>query len=223
LNALHTITDNIHDITNEELIEGIKNLRNQYIMQDISHLRDAALVLEREGKSYQQDLYERISQSIDELVIKDAESTPPIPPKKSIKEAAAIYEQTRKSCYAAIEKIRDRLTDDKTKRELYVLTWEIPDNKLEDLLTLFREAIIRYNQMHKNIFTRPRGVEEILYKLSLIGVTEVEPTEGDEFDPAWHLHLDSQKTGFDFVICSTVHSGYKRNGRRILKAVVNVK
>ena len=221
LNKIHEL---VGSVAEEEILESINLLRNRLLKQDVKNLRDASFVLEREGKSYQQDLFERINLFIDGLDKKfNSDEMELYSPKKNIMidNAARLYEKEREDCYDIVMKIRNKLSCEEIKRALYIMTWELADSDMEDLIALFREAIIRYEQMNKNIFKSPKGVEEIQSKLALLGIVEVVPREGDEFDPVWHLHSAVGKTGFDFRVKATVHSGYKRNGRRILKAIVD--
>ncbi|MCL2218169.1 MAG: hypothetical protein FWB91_14295 [Defluviitaleaceae bacterium] len=199
-----------------EILDELKALRKRIIDEDIETLRDAAFVLEREGKTFQRDLFERITAILDAMSPK---KTPHIPKPFDAKPQP---EYNRKYFYDKINQIRSTISDEKIKRELYIMTWEISDAELEDLLLLFREAMVRFAQRHKNIFTEPPGIREIQYNLAKLGIMEVIPQGGDEFDPAWHLHSSPQKTGFDYRISKTIHPGYKRNGRRLLKAIVEV-
>jgi len=198
------------------MFEELKKARDDMIENDITTLRDAAHVLEREGKAFQRDLYERITLYLDGM----SNSKKPYIPKPFAPKADIEYK--RPLLYAKVDEIRSKVDDEGLKHELFAMTWEIPDRSMEYLLLLFRDAISRFAGRHKNIFTDPPGVSEIQYYLSTLGITEVTPQPGDEFDPTWHVSADPQKKGFDYRINKTVHPGYKRNERRLLKAVVEV-
>jgi len=209
--------------TDHEALESLRSLRQVILAADSKILRDAAAVLKREGKAYQRDLSERIDACLDGMSVEKTDVMPvPLIRRYDAAAIADDYEQERRMFYEKADKIRNRVSDEKTKRDMYVMIWELPEDELENLLILFREAMVRYFQMHRNIFDDPQGVKEIRYRLALLGITEVVPEKGVEFDPSWHLHSDPQKTGFSYRISKTVHAGYKRNGRRILKAIVEV-
>jgi len=207
---LDEIYENMGNKPADEILQEIKTLEQALKQNDIQFLREAAAVLEREGKAYQHDLFTRITAQLDAMDTKKAPSLPPTP-------------EERKALYAQVDKIRNKMPNERDKRALYIMTWEISDNDLENLLLLFREAKTRFIQKTiKTIFDEPRGVKEIQQKLKMLGITEVIPHAGAEFDPTWHLHSDPQKTGFDHRIYKTIHPGYERNNRRLLKAIVEV-
>ena len=206
-----------------DILDRLIILRHEILKQDGKHLRDAASVLIREGKAFQRDLSERLDDCLDGMDIEKTDIMPvPLIRRYDATDIASAYETKRRVCYAKVDSIRAGMSDESLKRALYMMLWELPEDGLENVLILIREAVLRYTQMHKNLFNEHRGIREIRYRLALIGITEVLPESGEEFDPGWHIHSDSSKTGFDYRISKTVHAGYKRNGRKLLKAIVEV-
>ena len=221
--ALEEVCLKLGNLTGDEVLAYIKGLRQELIQTDGKNLREAAAVLNIVGKSFQRDLYERISVYLDGMnFTKTEDSILPVLKNTDIRTEIAAYEKERGSLYDNIDIIRGKPFDESIKRELYVMTWELDESALEDLLLLFREAILRYHRMHRNILSTPRGVNEIKLILARLGIAEVEPEPGETFDPGWHICSDPQKVGFGLSVIKTTHVGYKRNGRRILKAIVEV-
>ncbi|MCL2841000.1 MAG: nucleotide exchange factor GrpE [Defluviitaleaceae bacterium] len=196
-------------------VDALKVKRDNLIEEDITVLRDAAHILEVKGNAFQRDIYERIYIFLDGLSKKKEPYVP-----KPFHPTPKTYQ--RPFIYAKVDAIRSQISNEAMKRALYTMTFEISDNDMEYLLILFREGMSRFASRHKNIFTAPPGVKEIQYYLSTLGIIEVVPQDGEPFDPTWHVHADLQKTGFDYAVSKTIHPGYKRNERRLLKAVVEV-
>jgi len=206
------------------MIEELRNKQKSLLTQDLLILHEAIAILKQEGQSYQSDINARLIDYINTIFPAKTQILCINPDLKTdVKTLITTYENERKNCYETANQLRNKTSDEKEKRELYTMQWEIPDKHMENILPLFREAIERYNKKHNKIMTEHPGVILIRQKLATLGGSEVNPKIGDPFGPKWHLNSDSLNAGFNKTISSLIQHGYKRNNRRLLKAVVQVR